>query len=462
MPCGPSIRHTSDRVATHRRRRAFLSWLSAAGLAPAAGVRGGLGLSLGLSSAVAAGSGTTAAWAQADSQGNPVTPAASPAITPAPTPSFSEEARRRLMPGDAGARDRFEHERRALLEQAERQLEAGEAEAALDTLDRAALMRHAADTELGLVRGMMAAGHYQRALAAAAHTAGAHRDQSAGSALYAWLLHLGGQEVFARRLLDEALRRAPTDALLQHAQAQLGEPWPRAGAPLRQRPWHAAPIAFTRAAADAPPATAQVLATACLLPGGEEALLARSAVAALPAGAPLWLRNGLGQTVAVAARRATADADLDLLVLRAPLPAPAWSFAAREPFAGSPGAMVEFAPDTTGAPAWPVLRQGFFAGLPGSLPDRPLGLAAPRGPRGGPVFDAHGRFAGMAVAAQAADTRSPAPDRLLALHRLRAASGRALPGAPTGPAPRVGPEVAYELALRGALQVLAPPRVPHA
>ncbi len=51
----------------------------------------------------------------------------------------------------------------------------------------------------------MQAGEYRRALSFGAHAAGAHRDFPAATALYAWLLYVGGQDAFAARRLDAAL-----------------------------------------------------------------------------------------------------------------------------------------------------------------------------------------------------------------------------------------------------------------
>ena len=79
-------------------------------------------------------------------------------------------------------------ERAALLDAAEAALARGDTEAALAGFERAAGMLHAPDTEMGLVRSQMQAGQYRRALAFAAHTAGAHLEAPAASALYAWLL----------------------------------------------------------------------------------------------------------------------------------------------------------------------------------------------------------------------------------------------------------------------------------
>lgn len=419
--------------------------------------------------------------------------------TPAPAassslPSFSEAARQRLWAGSIDEAERHEQRRAALLAQAQRHLEAGDADAAVATLEQAALMRHAADTELALVRALMAQGHYQRALAACAHTAGAHPDERGGAALYSWLLHVGGQSVVARRFLDEALQRLPADGLLLHTQAALARDWPLAGAPLREGPWHAAPLPHGRGASTAVAAGARLLGTATLLGGGESAVAVAVVPARwLPATARLWVRNGLGQTVEVTSRQAVPAAAvagegaqtpgghelIEMLVLGQPLPAPPWQAAAREPFAGSPAFMVEYAPDPLGRAAWPLLRQGFLAGVPGSPRGRPLGVQAPEGSRGGPVFDAFGRLAGIALpparrtavaaigtaaiepasAGHAAAAVAAAGDRLFGVAQLAAlVPGLGLEVAAAGAATRIGPEVPYELALRGALQVLSDAR----
>lgn len=118
-------------------------------------------------------------------------------------------------------------ERADLLMAGEAALARMDAIAAIDFLDRAALILHAADTEIALVRAYMQTGQYRRALAFGAHTAGAHLDVIGGSALYAWLLHAGGQIAVAQRLLVEAEARMPRQPMLSRVQMQL-----KSGAPL--------------------------------------------------------------------------------------------------------------------------------------------------------------------------------------------------------------------------------------
>ena len=105
-------------------------------------------------------------------------------------------------------------ERAAQLDAAEAALARGDTDAALAGFERAAGMLHAPDTEMGLVRSQMQAGQYRRALAFAAHTAGAHLEAPAASALYAWLLRVGGQEAYARQVLDAAAQRSAGNEVL--------------------------------------------------------------------------------------------------------------------------------------------------------------------------------------------------------------------------------------------------------
>lgn len=374
----------------------------------------------------------------------------------AQVPDWSLAAQQRLFGAPATAVEAKTAEtaqRRALLDDGERLLAAGDASAAQARFDQAALLLHAPDTEAWLVRSYMQAGDYRRALAFGAHAAGAHRREwPAGQALYVWLLQIGGQGVVARRMLDDALALAPDDAALLAVRSQLATDWSSAEGVLRLPPLTIAPYAV----GDAVPATARVAGTALLLAAGDAALVPASVLGASATGdRPIWLRNGLGQTVR--ARRAGHDQSLGLvhLLLAAPLPISALTTADREPFGGSPGYRVEYAPASGPAAAWPLLRQGFFA-RPGSVPgQRLLGIPAPAGPRGGPVFNGAGELAGMAVAA------ADGSDRLLpvALLAERFPALVLTPGSQAGPATAAGrtradADAVYEQALRHALQVL--------
>lgn len=367
---------------------------------------------------------------------------AGPALAQALPGSF--ENWRRLFGGPQAAAD--EAERRRLLAEGESLLSAGHALAAQDVFQRAALMMHAADTECSIVRAQVQAGQYRQALAFAAHAALAHRGYPGGLALYAWLLHLGGQSVIAGRLLDEAMARHPLDPALKAARERLALPWPRAGDALMGLPLRAAPYAHGRVAGPA----ARCIGTATLMPAGHRAVAPLSTIGART---ELLLRNGLGTTVDARVAQRDETAGVAWLVLDPPLaPAPAVVFAIRPPFAGSPVATVEFGADGDGRPAWPMLRQG-FAGRQSSGGRTGLDIALPEGPRGGPVFDRAGRLAGIGMP----DAAGRAV--LWPLHgEPSAAPGESgASAAESVPGTAQGVDVVYELALQLTLQVIADP-----
>lgn len=362
----------------------------------------------------------------------------------------------RLQTDGEPASKRLVDERRQLLDDGERLLSLGDVQAARQALDRAAMMLHAPDTEAALVRTQMQAGEYRQALAFAAHAAGAHRREwPAGTALYVWLLRLGGQGVVAQRMLDEALTLAPDDAALLALRAQLLRPWPHVNGPLRAPPLQLAPYSVGELA----PPGARAAGTALLLGSGTAALVP---TALLQGGGRLqdrlWLRNGLGQTVAASEVSRDEALGLSLLRLAAALPVAHLRLVPRVPFGGAAASMIEFG-SADAAAAWPLLRQGFFARVAANGGPRPLGIEAPAGPRGGPVFDASGRLAGIAMAgADGHDTLLPAA-ALLARFGPLLAGPLLQAGADAAPG-WGGAEVdeVYERSLRSVLQVLLPDR----
>jgi hypothetical protein len=304
---------------------------------------------------------------------------------------------------------------------------------------------------MGLVRSQMQAGQYRRALAFAAHTAGAHLETPAASALYAWLLRIGGQEAYALRVLDTAAQRAPGDAVLAAAQRVFAATPLLASGVLLERPHRMAPFALPYAGPAPIGSSARVHASAVLLGDGRFALVPS---AGLTGARRLWVRDGMGRSSAAQLDRTLADSGLALLVLERVLPPTApLVIAPRDPFAGSPGFVVDFAPSADGAPQWPTLHAGFFAGG-SSGATRPLGIATSAGSAGAAVFDAAGRWAGITLPNAAGDSQRAV---WLPMSHLRGQLGDLLPAPPasdTAAPVRVGVDEAYERSLAIVLQVL--------
>lgn len=353
---------------------------------------------------------------------------------------------------------RLKDARAELLVRAEAELARGDAVAAGETFERAAMMLHAADTEMGLVRSYMQAGQYGRALAFCAHTAGVHRESPAAGALYAWLLRVGGQGAFAERTLQQSLQRAPGDAVLLATQRAFASALPVANPELLQSPHRMAPQAvMLDGQAELPPA-ARVSGSGVLVGQGMLALVPLASVQGA-AQRVLWVRNGLGQTTRA---QSQPDARLEalgiaLLRLDSPMdPGEGQQSTPREPFAGSPGFAAQYAPQQSAQPAWPWLSLGFFGALQAQVGARRLGIELASGPYGGPVFDAQGRLAGMALPGPAGEALMiPAASWQAAQAGLAApATAPARAEAPARPAPT---EQVYEAALRIALQIIVPP-----
>lgn len=349
-------------------------------------------------------------------------------------------------------------ERRRLLARGEKQLAEGGSDAAIADFDRAAAMLHAADSEMSLVRAWMQQGEYRRAVAFVAHTAQAHRQAVGGAVLYGWLLSLGGQQAVARRMLDGAAEIGPDDPLLAQARELFDRP-----AALPERELLAPPLRLAPYALGAtPPPAARVVGAAALLDDGRHALTSAEAVRI---GRGLWLRNGLGQTVrAAVAVRASGDGPekghgIVALRLAAPLPPAADEVPAADPFPGSPGSVLVHQHDRFGRPAWPRLHAGFH-GMPVDADPglRRLGIDLPemsadaaRPVLGGPVFDAAGRWVGLAL--PHADGVARAAMRSVLARRFGSLVA-AHPAHRPAPGPRAALDEVYERALRTTLQVI--------
>lgn len=417
---------------------------------------------------------------------SPVAPAASAVTQPRGKTAAQRKAEiiqdpRHLDPG-------MMSRRADLLAQAESELSQGNAQAAEKTLDRAAGMLHAADTEMGLVRAYMQAGDYRRALSFAAHTAGAHPEDISGLGLYAWLLHLGGQPAVARQLLDQTLtqvrpsqREAPSVRLLAEVSQRLQAQRLAVDGAMLQPPMRLAPMAHGAVPAE----QARVAGAAWLLPDGQHALVPLAAMPLEAPGTRLWLRNGLGRTVQATPEKVFPDIGLRLVHLRDPLADPKdeavaalWQVPARDAFPGTPAVVMSHARSPQASAAWPLLSVGFLgapvpapaseaASAPPAMSASPaqpapqpvpvswrrLGIPLPEGQGASPVLDMAGRLLGLAV---------PVPDGaqlVVPISRLRQVVGErfgSVASEPTGQRQPV--DQLYEGLLRATLQaIVAPP-----
>ncbi|WP_457356082.1 hypothetical protein [Roseateles sp. P5_D6] len=297
-----------------------------------------------------------------------------PAATAAP--AHHDDA---LPPAQEAARQRHLNVARAALSR-------GEPDAALVPLETAAGMSHAADTEMLQLQMQLQGGHMRQALAFAAHSAAAHRDEPAARALHLWLLALSGQADYVQRHLTRGESADDALALLLEGlsssmvlPSQPPGPWP-----------HGMDV----------PAASRPVATGLLLDAGRLALVPADAVSGAEA---LWLRNGLGRASRarpLAADAALAELGLVLLSVEPPLaPAGAAVPLSRVPlrvFAGSPASRLGMLRIDSAAPAWPVLQLGFLGRVDRSGAQA-LGWPAGAALSGGPVFDAAGRLVGLAL-----------------------------------------------------------------
>lgn len=345
-------------------------------------------------------------------------------------------------------------ERSALLASGEARLAAGDSEAALADFDRAASMLHAADSEMSLVRAWMQQGEYRRAVAFVAHTAGAHRQVVGGAVLYGWLLSRGGQEAAARRMVDAAGEIDARDPLLAQARDLFERPATVPDGGLLAPPLRLAPYAVGAR----PPRGARVVAGGVLLADGRHALTSADA---LRGARGLWLRNGLGQTVkaTLAARSSEGAGAVVALRLDAALPVSTEDMPAADPFPGSPGCVLVHQADRAGRAAWPRLHAGFHGMPDDAAPGlRRLGIdlpaTPPGGPRpllGGPVFDAAGRWVGLALPHVDGVPRAAMRSQLA---RSLGPLVEPPPAARPAPGPRASLDEVYERALRSTLQVI--------
>jgi len=295
------------------------------------------------------------------------------------------ERLRSLLQGRRGAMQAEDETRRlALVSDAEAHLATGDTAAAARLFEQAGFVRHAADAEIGLIRTWMQQGQYRRALAFAAHAALAHTDVPAGAALYAWLLHVGGQSRVARDLVAKARLQSPDALLLAWLARAIDETMPVAPPHpeihgLRLAPYPVPSVALAR-----------VTTSGVVIGDGTRVLAPAQGLRGTTHAA--FVRDGLGHVRAARIVREDSRGFVEL-ALAVPAAGAASVSPARDPVPGAPVSLIGYARGQHAA--WPHL-QIVFPALPraGSDPRRPRivasGLLA-----GAAVFDASGRLAGL-------------------------------------------------------------------
>lgn len=330
-----------------------------------------------------------------------------------------------------------------LLKRGESALSRLDAQAADEAFEQASFMAHSADIEMGLVRSYMQAGDYRKALAFAAHTAGAHREEPEGTALYAWLLHIGGQREIAKRLLVEAINRTPQSAQLRQVSTQLTAREPLAATNLLRPPGRLAPYGETISAQNV-----RVVSSGLLLSDGLHVL---APVAFLVSGQKVWVRNGLGAVRSTRVVKKDTALGLVLLAMDKALPVPShYSIASGPVFPGSVGLTVDYFASPKPQTAWPMLHAGFLEAVNGKTVDLALRTEMPSGTQGGPVFDIAGRLIGVT-----SPKVSTKVNLLIAYRQIAAFSGALWePASGASRLPPASLDEIYEGSLKTALQVL--------
>jgi hypothetical protein len=297
-------------------------------------------------------------------------------------------------------------QREALLKTGEAALAALDIERAYRYFERASLILHAADAEMGLVRTAVQQGAYKRALALAAHVAGAHTDSPKPAVLYALLLNAGGHTQAALQTISTTPAAASATALHVGVKNEIEQ------AILAPN----ALVGWARPYSGALPKNARAVSAGIAIGDGGHAVVA---TATLPANEKMWVRNGLGEIVA-ATRVQSLVQGLTIIRLKAPLSTyRAARMAERPPFPGSPVTVVAFDAEQENNFALPLLRSG-FVGPADAIDARERELTARGLPRAfaGAAFNQSGHIIGLALPSQ---TRTQRLDRLISFSALSGA-----------------------------------------
>jgi tetratricopeptide (TPR) repeat protein len=338
-------------------------------------------------------------------------------------------------------------ERRALLVGAEALLSELNGHAALALFEKAALISHSPDTEIGIVRAYLQNGAYPSALSFCAHAAGAHEESIESTALYAWLLRIGGYKEHAIKLLDTAGKRNPDDSLIASLRTHVDMALPLTGPLFAKTPVRFLPYAGNLSGK----VRAQSLGSGLLLNDGKRLLVLTAVLGGTSN--RFWIRAGLGKISK--AEVLSSENYFSVLQLHQPIEHRSeLTFAAKPPFPGSIAFSVQYRARALKTLAWPVLDSG-FVGNPGSVgSSRSLEINHGGNTWGGPVFDQSGRIIGLAARSNFAHQKQALLITSPSMRSHEATSGLSWDDqAPEAQRPKVSSDYIYGSALKSIAEI---------
>jgi hypothetical protein len=316
-----------------------------------------------------------------------------------------------------------------LLKSAEHALSKLDGIAALTLFEKAALIAHVSEVEVGIVRAHMQTGNFQRALAFCAHASGAHFDEPAPSLLYAHLLKISGQTTHAEKLMNDCQVRFGRN-ISSIASSKL----------------------MPYSDATGLPSTAKMIASGLSLPGDKHVAFPSTAIA--NGVKKFWVRSSSG-FLSEAILQSTdskpqgTQPNLAILQLKRsvkkkndqPL-----MIASKAAFPGSVAFGVMFKHGLT--LNWPSLFSGFIGGpIEGRSNRRQVDISEQTQPIGATVFDQTGAAIGLMVLVKSTLQLIPLSELSLELTNIEQPATRQ----------KLGSDQIYQIGLNNLVQVIASP-----
>jgi hypothetical protein len=301
--------------------------------------------------------------------------------------------------------------------------------AALNLFEKAALIVHASEVEVGIVRAHMQAGNFQRALAFCAHASGAHLDEPAPSLLYAHLLKVSGQTTYAEKLMNDFHVRFGKD-VSTFASVKLTPYSDSAGLPVN----------------------AKMIASGLSLPGDKHVAFPSTAIA--NGVKKFWVRSSSG-FLSEATLQSTSDKlqsnqpTLAILQLKRSVTVKRTqplAIATKPAFPGSVAFSVTFKRSL--ALNWPSLSSGFIGGpVEGRSNRRQVDISEQSQSIGATVFDQTGAAIGLMVLVKSTLQLIPLSELGLDFTNAEQSTAR----------PKLATDQVYQVALNNLVQVIGSP-----